>query len=158
MDNKDNQITLSKNKDVVLMENIHIKTADQDIIDAAQPLRYYIYKAASIEAATQPAEPTAAAEAPATGAVAETAAKAEAAKENVTAAVVAAAATEKAQEAAVAKVNETKEAAKEAVANATAAKEAAAGAAAEKQQPGFEGIFAITGLLAVAYLVLGRKQ
>jgi S-layer protein (TIGR01567 family) len=159
MDNKDNQVTLSKNKDVVLMQDIYIKTADQDLIDDANPLRYFIYKAASIEAATQPAEPTAAAEAPAaTGAVAETAAKAEAAKENVTAAVVTAAATEKAQEAAVAKVNETKEAAKEAVANATAAKEAAAGAAAEKQQPGFEGIFAITGLLAVAYLVLGRKQ
>jgi S-layer protein (TIGR01567 family) len=159
MDNKDNQVTLSKNKDVVLMQDIYIKTADQDLIDDANPLRYFIYKAASIEAATQPAEPTPAAEAPAaTGAVAETAAKAEAAKENVTAAVVTAAATEKAQEAAVAKVNETKEAAKEAVANATAAKEAAAGAAAEKQQPGFEGIFAITGLLAVAYLVLGRKQ
>jgi hypothetical protein len=28
----------------------------------------------------------------------------------------------------------------------------------EKKQPGFEGVFAITGLLAVAYLVLGRKE
>ena len=43
MDNKDNQIILSKNKDIVLMQNIHIKTADQDGTDAA-PLRYYIYK------------------------------------------------------------------------------------------------------------------
>jgi S-layer protein (TIGR01567 family) len=42
MDNKDNQITLSKNKDIVLMQDIHIKTADQDGTDAA-PLRYYIY-------------------------------------------------------------------------------------------------------------------
>lgn len=42
MDNKDNQITLSKNKDVALMQNIHIKTADQDVT-AATPLRYYIY-------------------------------------------------------------------------------------------------------------------
>jgi S-layer protein (TIGR01567 family) len=42
MDNKDNQITLSKNIDVPLMQNIHIKTADQDGTDAA-PLRYYIY-------------------------------------------------------------------------------------------------------------------
>ena len=50
MDNKDNQITLSKNKDVVLMQDIHIKTADQDGTDVA-PLRYYIYKAASIAAA-----------------------------------------------------------------------------------------------------------
>ena len=45
MDNKDNQVTLSKNKDVVLMQNIHIKTADQDTMNANTPLRYYIYKA-----------------------------------------------------------------------------------------------------------------
>jgi hypothetical protein len=30
--------------------------------------------------------------------------------------------------------------------------------AAATKTPGFEGIFAITGLMAVAYLVLGRKQ
>ena len=42
MDNKDNQITLSKNEDILLMGKIHIKTADQDGTDAA-PLRYYIY-------------------------------------------------------------------------------------------------------------------
>ena len=42
MDNKDNQITLSKNKDILLMQNIHIRTADQDgTVD--EPLRYYIY-------------------------------------------------------------------------------------------------------------------
>jgi S-layer protein (TIGR01567 family) len=165
MDNKDNQVTLSKNKDVVLMQDIYIKTADQDLIDDANPLRYFIYKAASIEAATQPAEPTAAAVTPVEAAQQNLTAaneKVAAAKENVTAAVVTAAATEKAQQAAVAKVNETKEAVTEAAKekiNATAEKaEAAAGAAAEKKQPGFEGIFAITGLLAVAYLVLGRKQ
>jgi S-layer protein (TIGR01567 family) len=43
MDNKDNQITLSKNKDIVLMQDVHIKTADQDGT-ATTPLRYYIYK------------------------------------------------------------------------------------------------------------------
>jgi S-layer protein (TIGR01567 family) len=43
MDNKDNQITLTKNKDIPLMGKIHIKTADQDSIDAGIPLRYYIY-------------------------------------------------------------------------------------------------------------------
>ena len=43
MDNKDNQITLSKKKDIPLMGKIHIMTADQDPIDAANPLRYYIY-------------------------------------------------------------------------------------------------------------------
>jgi len=42
MDNKDNQITLSKNKDVALMQNIHINTADQDGT-ADSPLRYCIY-------------------------------------------------------------------------------------------------------------------
>ena len=51
MDNKDNQITLSKNKDVVLMQDIHIKTADQDDTSADNPLRYYIYKAVTTEAA-----------------------------------------------------------------------------------------------------------
>jgi S-layer protein (TIGR01567 family) len=44
MDNKDNQITLKKSKDVVLMQNINIRTADQDMIDDNTPLRYYIYK------------------------------------------------------------------------------------------------------------------
>jgi len=44
MDNKDNQITLSKNKDVSLMQNIYIKTSDQDTINDVAPLRYYIYQ------------------------------------------------------------------------------------------------------------------
>jgi S-layer protein (TIGR01567 family) len=43
MDNKDNQITLSKNKDTLLMTNVYIRTADQ-VATAADPLRYYIYK------------------------------------------------------------------------------------------------------------------
>jgi hypothetical protein len=38
MDNKDNAITLSKNKDSALMDGVSIKTADNDT------LRYYIYK------------------------------------------------------------------------------------------------------------------
>jgi S-layer protein (TIGR01567 family) len=42
MDNKDNQITLSKNKDIPLMGKIHLRTADQDGT-ADAPLRYYIY-------------------------------------------------------------------------------------------------------------------
>jgi S-layer protein (TIGR01567 family) len=49
MDNEDNQITLSKNKDVVLMQNIFIKTSNQDDISASNPLRYYIYKAETSE-------------------------------------------------------------------------------------------------------------
>jgi hypothetical protein len=43
MDNKDNQITLGNNMDIPLMGKIHIRTANQDPIDAANPLRYYLY-------------------------------------------------------------------------------------------------------------------
>ena len=43
MDNKDHPITLTRNKDITLMDNIHVKTADQDDISASNPLRYYIY-------------------------------------------------------------------------------------------------------------------
>jgi S-layer protein (TIGR01567 family) len=43
MDNKDNSIALSKNKDTGLFGDIRIKTANQDVIDEANPLRYYIY-------------------------------------------------------------------------------------------------------------------
>ena len=49
MDNKENPIILRKNEDIVLMQDIHIKTADQDAINDSQPLRYYIYK---VEVAT----------------------------------------------------------------------------------------------------------
>ena len=52
MDNKDNRITLSKNKDIVLMQNIHIRTANQDRIDADNPLRFYIYKLVTAEPKT----------------------------------------------------------------------------------------------------------
>jgi S-layer protein (TIGR01567 family) len=43
MSNEDNKITLTKNKDILLMENIRIKTADQDAT-AERPLRFYLYK------------------------------------------------------------------------------------------------------------------
>jgi hypothetical protein len=43
-------------------------------------------------------------------------------------------------------------------ANVTAPAMAAAAAAPAGKTPGFDGIFAITGLMAVAYLILGRKQ
>ena len=43
MDNKDNAVTLSKNKDVVLMPGISIQTADNDT------LRFFIYKPVTIE-------------------------------------------------------------------------------------------------------------
>jgi S-layer protein (TIGR01567 family) len=43
MDNKDNNIALSKNKDTELLGDIRIKTANQDVIDDSNPIRYYIY-------------------------------------------------------------------------------------------------------------------
>lgn len=43
IDNKNNKFMLSKNKDIMLMQNVYIKTADQDLIDAHHPLRYYVY-------------------------------------------------------------------------------------------------------------------
>jgi S-layer protein (TIGR01567 family) len=49
MDNKDDPITLTRNKDIALMDNIYVKTADQDDISASNPLRYYIYSNESCE-------------------------------------------------------------------------------------------------------------
>lgn len=43
MDNKDNPITLLKNEDIPLMNNIHIKTANPKVIDSEHPLMYYVY-------------------------------------------------------------------------------------------------------------------
>ena len=90
MDNKDNTVTLSKNKDITLMGDVMITTSDQSVIDDANPLRYYISKEMTIEGAeSTPAENVAAA----------TEAEA-AATENVTAATEAkAAATENVAEA-----------------------------------------------------------
>ena len=49
MDNKDNQIILSKNKDISLMKDFHIETANQNVIDETDPLRYYLYKEAKCD-------------------------------------------------------------------------------------------------------------
>ncbi len=49
MDNKDNKIILSSNKNITLMGKIHIQTADQDDTSAEDPLRYYIYSIESCE-------------------------------------------------------------------------------------------------------------
>jgi septal ring-binding cell division protein DamX len=141
MDNKDNTVTLSKNKDITLMGDVKITTSDQSVIDDANPLRYYISKEMTIEgdASTPAANVTAATEAEA------------AAAENVTAATEAkAVATENVAEA---KAEEAKAEEAPAVENKTAEAAPAAEAA-----PGFEGLFAIAGLLAVSYLVLGRRE
>jgi len=147
MDNKDNQITLSKNKDVVLMQNVHIKTADQDPIDAANLLRYYIYKAATIEATNTTASDTSAASATAQAAnmTKSTIASAGTTEENITKNV-----TQASTVAATAiTTNETTNS--NASVNATKATTPA-------KQPGFEGVYAITGLLAIGYLLVNRKQ
>ncbi len=138
MDNKDNSITLSKNKDTTLMAGIGIKTADQDDITAENPLRFYIFKSVTIEGAETTettevapvAEPVAAEETP----INETPAAEEPVAVEPTA-----------------EVNETPAAAEPAAEPAAAGNET-------KKEPGFESIFAITGLLAVAYLVLGRRE
>jgi len=44
MNNQDNSITLSKNKDTPLMGDLSIRTADQGDITADNPLRFYIFK------------------------------------------------------------------------------------------------------------------
>ena len=137
MDNKDNAITLSKNKDTELMPGISIKTADNDT------LRFYIYKPVTIEgAAAQAAE-------------AAPAVAASAAENKIVEAAAAPAAEPTAEPAA-----KTVEAAKENVTEAaeTVTAEANKTAEATKAQPGFEGIIAITGLLAVAFLVLSRRE
>ena len=141
MNNEDNDITLSNDKDISLMEGVRIKTADPSS-DEGDVLRWYIYKEVTIEGEGAEAEPVAEAEA-----AAEEVEEAPVVEEAAAAAAVAAEETAAEAEQAV---EETAEAAEEAV-NETAE---AAGEAA----PGFESIFAITGLLAVAYLVLGRRE
>ena len=41
MDNRENTITLSKNKDFLLAGDLHLRTADQRVVDGSHPLRYY---------------------------------------------------------------------------------------------------------------------
>ncbi|MGF3495604.1 MAG: PGF-CTERM sorting domain-containing protein, partial [Methanothrix sp.] len=122
-----NAITLNKNKDIALMAGIHVKTADQDVIDADNPLRFYIYKEATIEGA---------APAPVVEEVAPT---------NVT------------EEKPVVEEKKVEEVAPTNVTEEKPAAEAEAKPAAEKGAPGFEAVFAVTGLLAVAYLVSRRN-
>ncbi len=140
MDNKDNAVTLSKNKDTELMPGVSIKTADNDT------LRFYIYKPVTIEgAAAENVTAAKAAEAAATENVSAAKAAEAAATENVSAA--------KAAEAAAA---ENVSAAKAEAEPAPAAAETPAPAT--NETPGFGSVFALTGLLAVAYLVLNRRE
>jgi S-layer protein (TIGR01567 family) len=140
MDNKDNSITLSKNKETALMAGIGIKTADQDNINDTDPLRFYIFNTATIEGAetkevvapevTTVPEETPVVEAPPVAPVA-------ANETNVTEVTTPAETT-----------------------NVTPAQTTTSEAEKKNETttPGFESVFAITGLLAVAYLVLGRRE
>jgi len=140
MENKDNAVTLSKNKDITLMPGVGLITADNST------LRYYIYTTQTIEGAaaenvTAPVEA-----APAENVTAPV--------ENVTAPAPVENVTAPAEETTPAE-NVTAPAENETTENATAPANATAPS---KGMPGFEGIFALSGLVAVAYLVLGRKQ
>ncbi|HOV82735.1 MAG TPA: PGF-CTERM sorting domain-containing protein, partial [Methanothrix sp.] len=103
--------------------------------DDANPLRYYLYKEVTLEGAEAAEQP-----APVEPAEAEVTEEAAPVEEAAPAPVTVAEnkTTEAAPAAAEEKKNETAEPA--------------------KTEPGFESIFAITGLLAVAYLVLGRRE
>jgi len=136
MNNEDNKITLNSNKDQLLMENIRIKTADQDTITAEEPLRFYIYEEATIEEemAEEPApEPVKAPEPAVEGPMVE---------------------EEPAVEEPTAEEPTAEELAEEPAEEPTEepAEEEAGGI------PGFEAVFAITGLLAVSYLVLRKRE
>ena len=49
MNNDDTKIVLNKNKDQLLMDDIRIKTANQEEISAENPLRFYVYREAVVE-------------------------------------------------------------------------------------------------------------
>ena len=137
MNNDDEKITLSKDKDILLMEKIRIKTADQDEITAEEPLRFYIYKEMTIEGEEAEEAAPAPVEAPAP-AVEEPVAEEPVAEEPAAEAP----------------------AVEEPVAEEPAAEEHAEEPAAEPAGgiPGFEAVFALTGLLAVSYLVLRKRE
>jgi len=138
MNNEDNKITLNKNKDTLLMENIRIKTADQDEITAEEPLRFYIYEEATIEAEEEEAPVAVKAPEPV---VEEPAAEEPVAEETVVE-----------EEVVEEPVAEEEPAAEEEVVEEPVAEEEKGGI------PGFEAVFAITGLLAVSYLVLRKRE
>jgi len=143
MDNKDNTVTLSKNKDISLMGDVNIKTADQDVVDEANPLRYYIYKAVTIDGAADSVNTTTVTTtttAPAENVTTTAPAEEETTTEVTTTTTPAENETPTETETTVTTENNT---------TTTTTTETT---------PGFESVFALTGLLAVAYLVLSRRE
>lgn len=49
MNNEDNRIILSKNRDLSLMGDIRMRTSNQATISAEEPLRFYIYTEETVE-------------------------------------------------------------------------------------------------------------
>ncbi|MBN1323760.1 MAG: hypothetical protein JW986_07165 [Methanotrichaceae archaeon] len=45
MRNEDDNITLSRNDEIKLMDRYYIRTSDQEMVDSENPLRFYIYRA-----------------------------------------------------------------------------------------------------------------
>jgi S-layer protein (TIGR01567 family) len=138
MDNKDNAITLSKNKDTEIMPGINIKTADNDT------LRFFIYKPVTIEGTN--ATTTATTVQTTTNAPAENVTTTTVPSENATT-------TTTTTTAPAENVTTTKTTTAPAENNTTTTTNTT-----KKTTPGFESIFALTGLLAVAYLVLSRRE
>jgi S-layer protein (TIGR01567 family) len=148
MDNKDNQITLSPNKDITLMGEISIHIADQDEISDVEPLRYYLYKYIDVEG-----------EAPATG---------EAAPEEVQVTEVQEKAAHNQNVPQIEENRTTRSKASENVRNMTSEQEppkdnkslgTIEGKGVElKRQPGFQGICALAGLQSLAWILLGRGR
>jgi S-layer protein (TIGR01567 family) len=138
MDNKDNAVTLSKNKNVVLMPGVSIQTADNDT------LRFFIYKPVTIEGTN--ATTTTTTVQTTTTAPAENVTTTTVPSENATT-------TTTTTTAPAENVTTTKTTTAPAENNTTTTTNTT-----KKTTPGFESIFALTGLLAVAYLVLSRRE
>ena len=53
MVNEDERVSMKLNKEIPLMGNIKIRSADQEVVDARNPLRFYIYKTATVESGNE---------------------------------------------------------------------------------------------------------
>lgn len=151
MDNKDNQITLSPNKDISLMGGINIYVADQDEISDEEPLRYYLYKYIDVEGAAP------ATEAAAPEMVASDQGQLSEIQKNVTENVISTKENQTAGSELLGKVEHNTSDKQPVKENGTlsmvAVKETES-----KSLPGFQGLLSLTGLLSLAWILLGKKM
>lgn len=146
MDNKDNKISIRKDKNILLMDDIYIGVADQDDTSAADPLRYFIYKDVDVKeegATKEQSTETSEIEEHYDNVMDDSRADNEAVttnsveyKENVNA---------------TATIGESKK-------NDTEYGVQSDQNVESKKQPGFEIALAMTSILAVAYLTFSRKR